>query len=59
MALRKESKKEEGSGCNGGSVDTAAQAAARRMKNGVFWCVFDVTADVGGIFESDFFFFFF
>ena len=36
MAFRKESKNEEGSGCNGSSMDTVLQAAARVMKNQVF-----------------------
>lgn len=33
MAFRKESKNEEGSGCNGASMDTVLQAAARMTKN--------------------------
>lgn len=33
MAFRKESKNEEGSGCNGSSMDTVLQAANRMMKN--------------------------
>lgn len=33
MAFRKESKNEEGSGCNGARMDTVLQAAARMKKN--------------------------
>lgn len=50
MAFRKESKNKEGSGCNGSSMDTVVQAAARMMKNQVFLC--HVSADFCGIFQG-------
>lgn len=54
MAIRKESKNEEGSGCNSSSMDTALQAATRMTEK---WCFLlhvpaNFTADICGRFQG-------